>query len=177
MWKFVQQFLESPGKTGAVLPSSKSLAKRMCSYIDFSKAQTIVELGAGTGAITRELLARMSAESKLVAFEINAEFCYDLRRFEDKRMLILNEDARRLSSLVKHADYVVSGLPLVAFDEEAHREVLNEIAKITRHRYIQFHYSSLGEKYLLERFGSFEREYVLRNAPPAFVYMIDLEKK
>jgi len=89
----------------------------------------------------------------------------------------LNEDARRLSSLVKHADYVVSGLPLVAFDEEAHREVLNEIAKITRHRYIQFHYSSLGEKYLLERFGSFEREYVLRNAPPAFVYMIDLEKK
>lgn len=172
----MRSFLESPGKTGAVVPSGKSLVKMMCSYVDFSKAHTVVELGAGTGAITRELLKRMEPDSRLFAFEINPEFCYELRRIDDKRLKILNEDARRLSSIVNSADYVVSGLPLVMFGEEAHREVLSEIAKITKYRYIQFHYSPLGEKYLLERFGAFERKPVLWNVPPAFVYVVDVKK-
>lgn len=173
----MRSFFESPGETGAVLPSGKSLARLMCSYVDFSKAQTIVELGPGTGAITKELLRRLEPDAKLIALEINPEFCYELRRIADRRLRILNDDARRLSSIVESADYVVSGLPLVAFGEEAHREVLSEIAKITRYRYIQFHYSPLGEKYILERFGAFERKPVLLNIPPAFVYVVDVKNK
>ncbi|TGV17666.1 phospholipid methyltransferase, partial [Mesorhizobium sp. M00.F.Ca.ET.186.01.1.1] len=45
---FFYNFLQSPGQVGSITPSSRALAKQMMNPIDWSQANTIVELGAGT---------------------------------------------------------------------------------------------------------------------------------
>ena len=106
MLDFISRFLSSPMRTGAVLPSSVRLARALAGEIDFSSAITIVELGAGTGVVTRELLKRMSNDSKLLVFEINPMFCDGLERISDDRLEVVREDARHLSKIVKSAEYV-----------------------------------------------------------------------
>lgn len=174
MWQFVQQFFKKPLETGAVLPSSPLLAKAMADRINFNKAKTIVELGPGTGSITKELLKRMTKDAKLIAIEINKDFCVELKKISDPRLDILEGDAKHLSRIIKKADVIVSGLPLVSFKEEDHHAVLNEIKKVAK-QYVQFHYSPLGESKMKEHFGKFERKIVLGNVPPAIVYTIKIQ--
>jgi len=169
MWHFISQFFKSPLQTGAVLPSSPLLAKAMAKSINFKKAKVIVELGPGTGVITKELLARMQKDARLIAVEINRKFCKGLKAIKDPRLKVVKGDARSLSRIVRQADVVVSGLPLVSFGEKDHHKVLGEIKKIAKH-YVQFHYSPLGEAQLKQHFPKFKRAFVVANVPPAIVY-------
>lgn len=171
MWQFISQFFKKPLETGAVLPSSPLLAKAMADRINFKTAKIIVELGPGTGSITKELLKRMRKDAKLVAIEINKEFCTELKSIADPRLEVFEGDARHFSRIIKQADVVVSGLPLVSFSDKDHHAVLSEIKKVAK-QYVQFHYSPLGESEMKEHFGKFERKIVLGNVPPAIVYTI-----
>ena len=169
MWQFIKQFVKKPLQTGAVLPSSPVLAKAMAKRINFKEASLIIELGPGTGAITRELLRNMKPNAKLIVLEINKKFCKELREIKDGRLEVLQANAKDLARVVKQADVVVSGLPLVSFAEKDHNAVLAGIKKVAK-QYVQFHYSPLGERQLKEHFPKFKRTFVLRNVPPAIVY-------
>ena len=89
------------------------------------------------------------------------------------RLEILEGDARHFSRIIKQADVVVSGLPLVSFSDKDHEAVLSEIKKMAK-LYVQLHYSPLGEGQMKEHFGKFERKIVLGNVPPAIVYTVKL---
>ena len=171
MWKFVKQFILHPRRTGAILPSGPELVKAMLAPVDFEKAKNIVELGPGTGVFTKELLRRMRSDSKLTALEISPAFCKELLKINDNRFTILNADAKHLSKTIKEADYVISGLPLIALPTKDHEQILNEIKKITKYAYIQFHYSPLGEAQLKKTFSKVNKKIVMKNVPPAIVYI------
>jgi len=170
MWKFIQQFILHPRRTGAILPSGPELVKTMLEPVDFNTAKNIVELGPGTGVFTKEILRRMRPDAKLTALEISPAFCKELSKIEDKRFTVLNADAKRLSKTIKEADYVISGLPLLALPKKDHEQILNEIKKITKYAYIQFHYSPLGEAQLKKHFSKVTKKIALKNVPPAIVY-------
>lgn len=171
MWQFLSQFFKKPLETGAVLPSSPLLAKAMANQINFKTAKVIVELGPGTGSITRELLKRMRKDAKLIGLEINKEFCRELKKIKDARFEVVRGDACHFSRIIRHADVIVSGLPLVSFSDKDHHAVLAEIKKVGK-QYVQFHYSPLGESQMKEHFGKFKRKIVLGNVPPAIVYNV-----
>jgi len=63
MWNFIKQFISKPYSTGAVLPSSPDLVQEMLKPIDFERAEHIVELGPGTGVVTKALLVLASPYS------------------------------------------------------------------------------------------------------------------
>lgn len=176
MWQFIRSFFKKPLQTGALLPSSPYLAKAMAKKINFKTASVIVELGSGTGVITKELLKRMRKDAKLYAFEINKGFCKDLAKIKDPRLQVHRADARIFSTIVPEADVVLSGLPLVSFSDKDHRKVLSEIKKVTKTLYVQFHYSPLGESFLKEELGKFKRSLVVRNVPPAIIYTVRLNR-
>jgi phospholipid N-methyltransferase len=50
---FLKQYIKNPRMIGAVLPSSRNLARKMIEDIDFEKAECIVEYGPGTGVFTK----------------------------------------------------------------------------------------------------------------------------
>src|SRR5690348_14908451 len=51
--QFLQAFLKSPLKVGAIKPSSPDLARKMLAGIKPDADNIILELGVGTGAITK----------------------------------------------------------------------------------------------------------------------------
>ena len=102
---------------GAVTPSGKVLARAMARYVDPDIAGPVIELGPGTGAVTKALVERGIDPSRLVLVEFNPSFCRLLRtRYPDAT--VVQGDAYRIQHLLggllqEPAAAVVSGLPLV----------------------------------------------------------------
>jgi len=170
MWTFIKNAILHHNTTGAIASSSESLAKAIIEHVDFSKAKQIVELGPGTGALTKRILASMRPDAKLTVIELNKEFCEKLSCIDDARLTVINDDALNIASYIPSADYVFSSIPLTYFSKEKHTKLLGKIKKIAKHRFIQFHYSRLSEKYIRKFFTITNRRFVIRNIPPAFVY-------
>jgi len=177
--RFLKSWIDSPGRTGAVAPSSPFLARRMASYVDPQSEGPIVEIGPGTGPVTEALIARGIDESRLVLVEFCPEFCELLRR-RFPRATVIEGDAYALSTtlaghLAEPASAVVSSLPLfnrppperVALVEDAFAHVLRAGAP-----FIQFTYAVISP---VPRKGTGLKahvsDWVLRNIPPARVWV------
>jgi phosphatidylethanolamine/phosphatidyl-N-methylethanolamine N-methyltransferase len=115
--RFLRSWIEKPLHMGAVMPSSKLLARTMAQYVDVESAGPVIELGPGTGAITNALIEHGIDQKRLVLVEYNPSFCALLR---DRYPLatVVQADAYALRDslwnvLKVPASAVVSGLPLV----------------------------------------------------------------
>ena len=75
-----RRFLRNPVQVGALCPSSRALCSTMVSEIGVDTADVIVELGPGTGVITREIVRCMSPNAKLIAIELDQTLCEHLRK-------------------------------------------------------------------------------------------------
>jgi phosphatidylethanolamine/phosphatidyl-N-methylethanolamine N-methyltransferase len=115
--RFIKTLFESPRVTGAVSPSGRFLARAMARAIDPDRPGLVVELGPGTGPVTKALLERGVPAENLVLVEYEAGFCRLLaQRFPDVR--VLKGDAYRLwQSLAdlrgQPIRAIVSSLPLL----------------------------------------------------------------
>ncbi len=77
--RFFLHWLRRPGRIGAVVPSGPALAAALAAEIDTEVPGAVVELGPGTGRVTRALLEAGVEPSQLVAIERDASFCKLLR--------------------------------------------------------------------------------------------------
>jgi phosphatidylethanolamine/phosphatidyl-N-methylethanolamine N-methyltransferase len=115
--RFLRSWIEKPLHMGAVMPSSKLLARTMAQYVDVDSKGPVIELGPGTGAITNALLEHGVDQKRLVLVEYNPGFCALLRdRYPQARVVQGDAYALRDSLgevLDAPASAVVSGLPLV----------------------------------------------------------------
>lgn len=112
---FFLAWFAAPAQVGAVIPSSAALADAITAEITPASAP-VIELGPGTGVVTRALLRRGVPEDRLALVELTEKFS---RRLEARfpAASVLNMDARRLREVElfagQPAGAVVSGLPLV----------------------------------------------------------------
>src|ERR1700683_5710412 len=115
---FLIESIRSFSTTASVLPSSKHLASARLRPIDFERARVIVELGAGTGAVTLEFLQRMRPDTRLYALDINARFIEFLREtISDPRLVPLVGAAEDLGEILREqglrkGDAIISSLGL-----------------------------------------------------------------
>jgi phosphatidylethanolamine/phosphatidyl-N-methylethanolamine N-methyltransferase len=114
--RFIRSWMEEPLATGAVMPSGKPLARTMARYVDPDVPGPIIELGAGTGAVTAALVEQGIESGRMVLVEFNPRFCRLLRaRYPEAT--VVQGDAYALRRLLgdllcEPAAAVVSGLPL-----------------------------------------------------------------
>ena len=115
--RFLRSWIEKPLHMGAVMPSSKLLARTMAQYVDVESKGPVIELGPGTGAITNALIEHGVDQKRLVLVEYNPGFCALLRdRYPQAKVVQGDAYALRDSLgevLDAPASAVVSGLPLV----------------------------------------------------------------
>jgi len=176
---FWSAWLRGPHRVGAVAPSSPVLARAMVSAIDDDGSGLVVELGAGTGAITRVLVEHFPPE-RLLIIERDPHLVQRLQQ-QFPRYTVLAADAGDLvRTLQGHDDIpvrtVVSALPLLSLPTADRQTIVKAIADtIGRHgQLIQFTYG-LGapiprrESLALRLLGQRKR-YVLWNLPPAMVW-------
>ena len=115
--QFIRSWFEKPLSTGAVMPSSKALARTMARYVDPQSSGPVIELGPGTGPVTEALVQRGIDPKRLILVEFNPDFCR-LLRTRYPAATVVQGDAYRLRRLLgalvrEPAAAVVSGLPLV----------------------------------------------------------------
>ena len=115
--RFLRSWIEKPLHMGAVMPSSKLLARTMAQYVDVESTGPVVELGPGTGAITNALIEHGVDQKRLVLVEYNPGFCALLRDRYPHAKVVQGDAYKLRDSLLKVLDVpasaVVSGLPLV----------------------------------------------------------------
>jgi len=115
--QFIRSWLDKPIRTGAVMPSSKALARAMARAVDPQAPGPVIELGPGTGPVTAALVERGIDPSRLVLVEFNPDFCR-LLRTRYPTATVIQGDAYRLrrlleTTLKEPAAAIVSGLPLL----------------------------------------------------------------
>src|SRR5437660_8991643 len=72
---FFRSLIATPRATGAIAPSGRALARAMASAVDEAAEGLLVELGPGTGPVTRALLERGVSRDRLVLVEFDFRFC------------------------------------------------------------------------------------------------------
>ena len=60
--------------TGAVSKTPKRVLKKIAAGVPSENLRIVVELGAGKGEITRNIIAKINRDCRFIAFEINPEF-------------------------------------------------------------------------------------------------------
>lgn len=176
---FLRRFLGDPKRTGAVAPSSPFLAREMARAVDPLAAGLIVELGPGTGPVTKALIAHGVRRERLLLVEYDPYFCKLLsERFALTRVVRADAFALRAAlggRLTQPVAAVVSSLPLLNEPPQRRLNLLDEAFELMGPDgvFVQFTYGlrspipreACGGKYLA-RCGA----PVLRNLPPASVW-------
>ena len=136
-----------------------------------------MQLGVGTGCITRELLRRLHPDARLIALEVNAVFVDECRDIRDDRLVLRHDCAGSLSDLldelgVEEIDAVVSSLPLAIMPNAlVDRIITASKARLAADgKFLQYQYSLSNLATLERRFPDVRLGFTLRNLPPAFVY-------
>lgn len=121
-------------ETGAIMPSSRVLARTIIGPLNERRpgAIRVLEVGAGTGVFTREILGRLRGGDALDVFEINPHFCAHLERSletSDWRQrgvsVQLHPADIRTVSPDQAYDFIVCGLPLNNFRPADVAEILH----------------------------------------------------
>jgi len=159
---------------GSLAESSKYLCGKILRHINFNSDIVILELGAGTGSFTSEILNNLSPNSKLISFEINSKFIEKLSRINNSKFELKKKSALEINSLFKpkSIDYIVSSLPLANLNLKDKQVLLYNISQLLKKegRFIQFQYSLYSKGVIKKYFPFCKVDVCLRNFPPAFVY-------
>ena len=181
--QFLQAFLKNPLKVGAIAPSSPELAAEMLQGIEPNDDNIVLELGVGTGAITKFLRGVIPSRESYLGIELDGDLVKTLNKnFPD--LNIIQGNAAEAFSI--HADsglgkvrYVICCLPFVSLPKEVSEAVLAEITKFMdegcelrifqyAHGYFLPPAIKLRE-FLKNRYGKSRRSpLVLKNVPPAY---------
>ena len=176
--KFILQYITKPRTVGAILPSSKYLAKKMIAQVDFDKASCIVEYGPGTGVFTDEILGRRKPDTRLILLERNPEFADQLtKKYENtKNVIVINDTAEQIGKYlnmysIPKADAIISGLPFASLPKETSENILKETKKhlCDGGKFITFQYTLLRKGFFAKHFCEITITHEIRNIPPAYV--------
>jgi phospholipid N-methyltransferase len=132
---FLKAFLKNWREVGWPVPSSRQVARKICSEINFGEAREIFEIGPGTGILTRELLKYLHPDATLSVFEVNPEFCEVLGTIGDPRLRVFNVSALQIHLRqfdCNLADYVVSAVPLTLMPKDMFSKFHQMIRTILR---------------------------------------------
>jgi len=173
-WKFFKESVRHFWQVGSLVHSSGHLVESLLANIDFENARVIVEFGAGSGCVTRELLRRMRADARLYSFEVNAVFYEEINSIRDARLTAVHGNAMEAAQMLESGsvDCVVSGLPMGNFGKRAKLGVLATVLMVLKPhgRFSQFQYSLIDYRLMRRHFDSVNLGYTPLNFPPAFVY-------
>lgn len=182
---FITEYLKHPRSIGAIAPSGKNLAKKMMQPIDFDAAKVIVEYGPGTGSFTKELIARRNEKTTLIIIERNDTFYEQLKKelSGQKNLHLIHGSAENVVKYLdkygfRHADYIISGLPFSSLPKQISSNILEatQIAIGKNGQFITFQYSLVKKKLFEKYFTIIKCPRVMRNLPPAFVFVMENKK-
>jgi phosphatidylethanolamine/phosphatidyl-N-methylethanolamine N-methyltransferase len=175
-WMFFRRWMANPLQMGSMIPSSPALCQRLVEQVRRAPDEAVVEIGAGTGVISRALLESGVPAERLFAVEIVPSMAQHLRRVMPG-VQVLEGDARRLPELVPaqwhgRVGTVILGIPMVMLPLADQRRITTAIEAVAPGRgFLHFTYcftSPLPERRL--RLAGKREAWTPLNFPPASVW-------
>ena len=176
--KFFRGWIDKPRAVGSIVPTSSVTARRMASIIDLKSGLPVLEVGPGTGVITKAILGRGVKPSDLYAVEYSHDFVTHLRR-NYPGVNVIEGDGFNLDETLGDKrdvvfDCVVSGVPLLNFPVERRVAYLeNLLSRIPHGRpVVQLTYGPKSP--IPPGFGDYTVEhfhFILRNIPPTQLWL------
>lgn len=198
---FLREYLRHFHHTGAIAPSSRWLGAALARHVsDGRRGRRVLEVGPGTGAVTRHIVTRLGEGDRLDLVELNPIFVEHLRRRFDHEppFAAVANQVRVLHCPVEELgceqpyDAIVSGLPLNNFSVGDVRRIWQAFAglmapggTLSFFEYIGVRparalVSGRAERDRLRGIGralqevlegrEFQRECIWPNLPPAWVH-------
>jgi phosphatidylethanolamine/phosphatidyl-N-methylethanolamine N-methyltransferase len=182
--QFLQAFLKNPAKVGSIAPSSPELAKKMIAGIKPDKDNIVLELGVGTGAITKFLQTVVPDDRSYLGIELDGGLVKTLRRSMPDMHIVrgnaLNAAAIHERSGLGHVRYIICCLPFVSLPNEVGDRILLQVDKFMQRgnctfrtfQYAHGYYFPSAIKlreFMRDRYGKSRRgKLVVKNVPPAY---------
>jgi phosphatidylethanolamine/phosphatidyl-N-methylethanolamine N-methyltransferase len=176
--RFFKGMMQGPKTVGSIVPTSSITARKMASVVNPNSGLPVLELGPGTGAITKAILGRGIQPENLVAIEYSTDFFNHLVRLY-RGVHFINGDAFDLDKTLgvlrgQTFDSVVSGIPLLNFPMQARVSLLESLLdRLPQGRpVVQISYGPVSpiiarpESYHIQHF-----DFIVRNIPPAQLWI------
>lgn len=202
-WVFAREFCRTKRSIGAIAPSSRHLAHALMRPLkEHVGSCRIIEVGAGTGAITKHIARALRPGDVLHAVEINEKFVQFLRKRldTDPRLSRVKSQVEVIHAPIQDVDasqpydYIISGLPFNSFEVPFVESIFDHYRKLLKpdgvlaffeYRWIR-EVSSLvitpEERRRIAQVGKrlseylrnheFKRQTVFANVPPALVHYL-----
>ena len=175
---FFKRWLKHPGQLGTLAPISLRLAKKAAACIENPQSLRIVEIGAGSGRLTRALLEHGVCPSRLKVVELDGE----LAAFTQKTLPhvdVIHGDASQLKTLlpskwIGNIDLVFSTIPLMCLEESMRACIINASFDVLNDKGAIFHLTYYPKSPISHMIpcGVHQQKMlsVVANIPPAFIW-------
>ena len=172
----LRAFLENPLAVGSAFPATRWLVERALAPLAWSRMRLVVEFGPGTGCFTKAMLARLSPQARLVAFETSGIFATYLRdTIADPRLRIVQAGAQDVRAVLKDhgpVDCIVSGLPFSTLPPGDGTQIVGASRAVlgTGGTFVAYQMRRDVEPLLAGNFAEVTTTREWRNVPPCRIY-------
>jgi phosphatidylethanolamine/phosphatidyl-N-methylethanolamine N-methyltransferase len=184
--QFLAAWVRSPLRIGSFTPSSRSLARAMARQIDLAEKGMVVELGAGTGAVTHALVEVVSSDRLLVVEREPRLF--GILHAQFPQLKIVRADAVELSQVLEECNIskicaIVSSLPLLSMPRGIRNQIESRMAAAisTGGVIIQFTYGPVSpiphDRWRVLRIYGKRKQFVVSNVPPAQIWVYRRDRR
>ncbi|MDW5318154.1 class I SAM-dependent methyltransferase [Rhizobium sp. PL01] len=176
--RFFKGWRSNMKAVGSIVPTSGITARRMASVVNPHSGLPVLELGPGTGVITKAILQKGVQPENLVSIEFSTDFYQHLvKTYPD--VDFINGDAFDLDKTLgtrrdQKFDSVVSAVPLLNFPMHMRVSLIDDLlSRIPVGRpVIQISYGPLSPVVAMpDRYQISHYDFVVRNIPPAQLWV------
>ncbi|WP_426231093.1 phospholipid N-methyltransferase PmtA [Pararhizobium sp. DWP3-4] len=176
--RFFKGWRSNMKAVGSIVPTSGITARRMASVVNPHSGLPVLELGPGTGVITKAILQKGVQPENLVSVEFSTDFFQHLvKTYPD--VDFINGDAFDLDKTLgtrrdQQFDSVVSAVPLLNFPMHKRVSLIDDLlSRIPVGRpVIQISYGPLSPVVAMpDRYQISHYDFVVRNIPPAQLWV------
>lgn len=179
---FLKKMMRNPRQIGAIFPSSQNLGEMMCRFIPVTADHKVIEIGAGTGSLTKTLIQCGISLENLIILELDADLCAHLRR-KFPQIQVIQGNAVDLKSLlpaswIGDVGTVISGIPMINLSFTVQKQIVDACFNVARPgaQILQFTYGPMSPlpaqrlEIYAQRLG-----HVFFNMPPASLWRFTRE--
>lgn len=187
--EYLLYFFKDLKQVGAIAPSSKFLAKDLVAQLKNKLSSNscsplnILEIGAGTGPLTKQINKHLRPEDQLDIVEIHKKFYQIVKtKYREPNIHVHHADILNFQA-DKQYDFIFSSLPYENMPEEISQNIWKKKLELCRNgsfityfKYLKFKdFKCDFEEKVVDKYGQ-NKKVVLLNLPPAKIYTLEINQ-